>query len=176
MLILAYCAGASDKRGPPSVRQQRVRLPQTPALYQAAPCGPGPPPKLDRGLSETRVFPPQKHTRFSCCTLWGPALAKRGHWAAQTWIKRRRREKKKKKQKTKRKKKHNKTARYSSNPRRFKLPHGQKFYLRMEQKANMPPNWALCLFFKCQSENPAPPTRTPHFEEDSALISRRCRC
>lgn len=41
---------------------------------------------------------------------------------------------------TKRKKKQNKTARYSSNERRFKLPHGQKFYLRMEQKANMPPN------------------------------------
>lgn len=30
----------------------------------------------------------------------------------------------------------------------------------------MPPNWALCLFFKCQSENP------PYFEEDRALISQ----
>lgn len=46
---------------------------------------------------------------------------------------------------------------YNSHSRRFKLPHGQKFYLKNEQKANMPPNRALCLFFKCQSENPPDP-------------------
>lgn len=47
---------------------------------------------------------------------------------------------------------------HNSHSRRFKLPHGQKFYLKNEQKANMPPKRALCLFFKCQSENPPYPT------------------
>lgn len=47
---------------------------------------------------------------------------------------------------------------HNSHSRRFKLPHGQKFYLKNEQKANMPPNRALRLFFKCQSENPPYPT------------------
>lgn len=47
---------------------------------------------------------------------------------------------------------------HNSHSRRFKLPHGQKFYLKNKQKANTPPNRALCLFFKCQSENPPYPT------------------
>lgn len=47
---------------------------------------------------------------------------------------------------------------HNSHSRWFKLPHWQKFYLKKEQKANMPPNRALCLFFKCQSENPPYPT------------------
>lgn len=46
---------------------------------------------------------------------------------------------------------------HNSHSRRFKLPHGQKFYLKNEQKANAPPSRALCLFFKCQSENPPYP-------------------
>lgn len=46
---------------------------------------------------------------------------------------------------------------HNSHSRRFKLPHGHKFYLKKEQKANAPPSRALCLFFKCQSENPPYP-------------------
>lgn len=46
---------------------------------------------------------------------------------------------------------------YNSHSRRFKLPHGQKFYLKNEQKTNTPPNRALGLFFKCQGENPPYP-------------------
>lgn len=46
---------------------------------------------------------------------------------------------------------------HNSHSRRFKLPHGRKFYLKNGQKANAPPSRALCLFFKCQSENPPYP-------------------
>lgn len=46
---------------------------------------------------------------------------------------------------------------YNSHSRRFKLPRGHKFYLKNEQKTNAPPSRALCLFFKCQSENPPYP-------------------
>lgn len=53
---------------------------------------------------------------------------------------------------------------YSSHSRRFKLPRGQRFYLRNEQKANTPPNRAVRLFFKCQRENPSP---SHNVEEDS---------
>lgn len=58
---------------------------------------------------------------------------------------------------------------YNSHSRRFKLPHGQKFYLKNEQKTNMPPKRALCLFFKCQSENPPYPATLKKI----ALINQR---